>query len=1028
MRAILLACLLLCVCCSILSAQERTIRGKVTDANREALIGVNIQVKNTTKGTVTEIDGSYELEGVAPTDVLVVTYTGMLRQELRVGNRTTIDVIMNEDANQLDEVIVVGYGTTRRRDVMSSISSVSAEEVSRMPVASIDQAIQGRAAGVQVIKNTGAPGGGVSIRVRGTGSINGNQEPLYVIDGVPINNTFSGSTTPAGANFNYGGQAGNEVINGLAGINFDDIESIEILKDAASASIYGARAANGVVLITTKRGQVGRSQVSINSYFGFQNLARRYDLLNAQQFAAVVNEAQVRAGALDPVFIRDTPFDTDWQNEIFRTAPMVNTSLSFSGGSDKTQYLVSLSYFNQQGIVINSGFDRVGFRTNLDHKISDRFKVGTNLFLSYSNSQRLRNTGGPNVQDDFNGNAVFGPSVIASALTASPLIPVFDPNTGFYAADTLNSIKNPVALARELDLNSYSLRALGNFFAELELIKGLRFRTNLGADIRDENEEFFFGETPGVGGSGRLQRRSFRELIWLSENYLTYNTKLGESHSIELLGGASFQKSVNDGYTIGLGSIIGTQVTNLSASNDILAPYSDPDNTWAMVSYFTRARYDFQNKYYFSGTMRVDGSSRFGPNRQYGFFPSGSLGWRVSEEAFFGNLKSTINELKVRGSYGLTGNDQIPPFGWRASAVQLNTNYIGQIGTVPISIQNEDYSWESTVQLDVGVDIGLFEDRFGVVVDYYKKTARDLLLFVPLPQTTGFGAALSNIGSIENRGWEFGLTGRLIDTRDFSWSGNFNITFNKNEVLELVGGQDVTSGSFGYANVARVGLPISFQLFRLEETVDPVTGNRRVRDLNGNGIRDAGDIEIVGSPLPKHFGGFSNNFRYKNFDANLFFQWSYGNLIINNTRSFIQNDGKSTINRIGTNLSTEALNRWQREGDVTNFPAIDYTNNQNVVNGLSAAGVPTDQNLEDGSYLRLKNLTIGYTLPKTLLTKWGMSSARIYFTANNLLTFTRYSGYDPEVNHNTLTNLAVGYDDGTYPQARVFLFGFNVNL
>jgi TonB-dependent starch-binding outer membrane protein SusC len=1000
---------------------QRSLSGSVADEQGEPLIGVAVSVLGKNRGTVTNADGRFTIQ-VSARDVVKFSYLAMKDQEIIISDQAELEVVMeSSDGSNLNEVVVVGYGVTRKKDNITSIATIKSDDLQKTPVASLDQALQGRAAGVQVTKGTGAPGGAVSIRIRGTGSINGNQEPLYVIDGVPINNTFSGSTTPAGAGANYGGFAGNEVINGMAGINMDDIESIEILKDAAAGSIYGARAANGVVLVTTKRGKEGRSQVNFSSYYGLQNMNRRYDLLNAQEFAAVVNEGLIRSGAPNAPFYRETPNNTNWQDEIFQTAPIFNSTISFSGGSKKTQYLASLSYFKQEGIVLNSGFDRFSYRTNVDHNVNNRLKLGTNIMFSYTINQRLRNSGGANVQDDFNGNAVFGPSVIASALVANPTLPVYFPN-GTYAEDSLNAIRNPVALAQELDLKSFGIRAIGNVFAELEIVKGLRFRTNIGTDVRDENEEFFFGATPGVGNSGRLQRRSFRELIWLNENYFSYDLNIKRNRFNFLLGNST-QRSTNDGYTIGLGSVIGGQVSDFSASNDIQRPYSDGDNDWAIVSYFTRLKYDFDEKYYFSATVRSDGSSRFGPNRKYGFFPSASLGYRLNKDFNLG----AINEFKLRVSYGLTGNDQIPPFGWRASAVQLPTRYIGQNGTIPLTIQNEDYSWESSGQFNAGVDISVWQDRLNFTVEYYNKRSYDLLLFIPLPKTTGFDAVLSNVGSMQNQGIEGLIDGTLIRRKNFRWNANFNIAFNRNKILKLVNGDDVTTGAYGYSNVAREGQEISFQLFQLEETVDPLTGNLRIKDLNGNGVRD--DIQIVGSPLPDFFGGFTNNIYWKNWDCSVFFQGVYGNLIINNTRGFVQDVGKSQINRIGTNLSADALGRWVNEGDVATFPGIDYTNSDAVSQGaLPASGVPTDQNLEDGSFLRLKNFQIGYTLPTKTAQKYRLNGLRLYLTANNLLTFTRYSGYDPEVNHNANTNVGIGFDEGTYPQFRSLLFGFNLTL
>jgi TonB-dependent starch-binding outer membrane protein SusC len=1005
-------------------AQTLTVSGKVTDTQKSPMPGLNVVIKGTTKGTITDADGNYSIT-CNLNDVLVFSFVGYQPNEQGVMGRSTINVVMKEDQQELGEVVVLGYNTEQSvRNLSTSVSVISADDIQKIPVASLDQAIQGRAAGVQVIKNTGAPGGGVSVRIRGTASINGNQEPLYVIDGVPINNTFSGSTSPPGTS--AGGRAGNEVINGMAGINTEDIESITILKDAASASIYGARAANGVVVITTKRGRTGNQTFNFDFYYGLQSLGKKYDLLNADQFAAVVNEGISRLQPPNPVFIKDTPYDTDWQDEIFQVAPQLRAALSTSGGNEKIQYFVSASYLAQEGIVINSGFDRFSYRTNLDYKINDKIKVGTNLTLSYSNNLRLRNNGGANVQDTFNGNSTFGPSIIGSALVYSPLVPVYRPDGSGFASDSLSATQNPVALAKIGEISNSGIRTIGNIFVDLQLLKGLTFRTLWGADIRDENETALLAPAPGAptASGGSLTKRSFRELIWNTSNVFTYKPDFPKTkHSLTTQAGFELTSSKNDGYWVGVAGITVQGYETLGAGTRVITPYSDGDNSWGMQSYFGRFFYNFDNRYSVTGAARLDGSSRFGRNRQYGLFPSASASWTISNEKFF-PASRLFSELKVRTSYGITGNDQIPPFGWRAAAQLLPTNYIGYNGIVPISIQNENYSWESTAQLDIGLDVRVL-DRFNFTFDYYNRQTSGLLLFVQLPRVSGFPDAIKNVGRLENTGFEFALTGDVMKGRNFTWTSSFNISFNEVRSVDV----NHNAGIFGYSHIARPEQPISIQLYQLEKTVDPLTGNRRVKDLNENGRRDEGDLRVVGSPFPKHIGGFTNNFLYKNFELSLFFQWSYGNKLINNTRGMIQDVGKSNISRIGTNLSTEALGRWTKPGDVASFPGINYGNNADVSSGLSAAGVPTDQNLEDGSYLRLKNVNLSYNLPSAWLKKHKLTSARFYLTLNNLLTFTRYSGFDPEVNHSgAFTNIGVGIDDGTYPQARVFLLGVNVGL
>jgi len=1021
LRYLLSSALFFFICITSFS-QAITVTGKVTDIQKAVVPGLNVVVKGTSRGTITDADGSYTIV-CELRDKLIFSFIGYKPVEEEVMGRLIINVVMREDQQELSEVVVLGYNTEQsRRDLTTSVSVISAEDILKIPVASLDQAIQGRAAGVQVIKNTGAPGGGVSVRVRGTASFTGNQEPLYVVDGIAINNTFSGTTGPPGSN--SGSRAGNEVVNGMAGINSDDIESITILKDAASTSIYGARAANGVVVITTKRGKSNRQTFNFDFYYGLQSLGKRYDLLNATQFASVVNEGMARSQPAVPSFIKETPYDTDWQNEIFQVAPQLQASISTSGGNEKIQYFVSSSYFKQEGIVINSGFDRFSYRTNLDYKINDKIKVGTNLAMTFSNNLRLRNNGGANVQDNFNGNSAFGPSVIGSALVYSPLIPVYKPDGSGFASDSLSAFQNPVAIARVGEIKNSGIRVLGNIFAEFQLLKGLSFRTVWGADVRDENETNLIAPAPGSpsASGGTLTKRSFRELLWNTNNLLTYKPSFSNSkHSLSAQAGFEMSSSKNDGYWTSLAGITVLGFTTFGASTRVLTPYSDADNSWGMRSYFGRAFYDFDKRYFATVSARVDGSSRFGPDRKFAFFPSASLGWLVSSEKFF-PANRIISDLKLRTSYGITGNDQIPPFDWRASGRFASTNYIGYNGALPNSIQNERYSWEQTAQLDVGLDVRLL-DRFNLTVDYYNRQTSDLLIGVPLPRTTGFGGALRNVGSMENRGIEFAISGNVLKTNSLTWTSSFNISFNQVKSIDA----SFNSGLFGYSHIARPGQPIAIQLYQLEKTVDPATGFRRIKDLNENGRRDEGDLTVVGSPFPVHIGGFTNNFSYKNFELSVFFQWSYGNMLINNTRGFIQGVGKSNISRIGTNLSTEALGRWTKPGDIAAFPGIDYTNA--TLANLSDAGVPTDQNLEDGSYLRLKNVSLSYNLPSAWLKNKKLNSFRFYMTMNNLLTFTKYSGFDPEVNHSgAFTNIGVGIDDGTYPQARTFIMGVNIGL
>ncbi len=1010
--------------------QTYVVTGTVYDQSRQPLPGVNILLKGTSKGTISDIDGKYSLE-VSSDGVLVFSFIGFITQEEKIQGRSTIYVLLKEDKTELQavEVVDIGYGTQQSRDLTTSISSVRATDLEKTPVPSLDQALQGRMAGVQVFKNTGAPGGAVSVRIRGTASVFAGQEPLYIVDGVPINNSMTGSTSPPGQN--TGGQTGNEVINGLAGINMDDIEKIDVLKDAAAASIYGARAANGVVLITTKRGRKGTPTLSLNILSGAQAMTNRYELLNAQQYAAAVNEGLIRLGGSSATnFITETPYNTDWQDAIFQVAPMFSATAQIAGGSDRIGYMVSGGYFKQEGIIINSEFDRLSYRTNLDYEASDRVKVGSSLMFSLTNNVRLRNNGGANVQDNFNGNSIFGPSILGTALVKNPNQPIFRPDGPGFFQDSLTAIANPVALAEQSDIRSQGLRIIASTFLEYKISKRLTFQTRVGLDMRDENETYYQEAAPNSPTGASLVKRSFRERIFTTENFLTYSgASENSNHSYNFLLGVSTQNSENEGFWVGTADLASPDLREINGGSRLLPQYSDGDFTWGMLSFLSRAIYDFKKKYYITLTIRTDGSSRFGPDRQFGFFPGVSGAWRVSQENFYSS--NVLTDFKIRGSFGLAGNDQIPPFEWRARGDNLAVRYLGQIGVVPISIRNEGFSWETNISTNIGFDLDFFNGRVGLVLDMYQRKTEGMLLPVPLPRTTGFFSATKNVGDMVNRGLEFMVTARVLQRGQFAWNASYNMAFNRNEVLNLVSVSEITSGNFGFSHVAREGLPIgSIQLYQLEDTVDPETGRRRLKDLNGNGVRDGGDITIVGNALPLHTGGFTNNFTYGRFDGSVFFNWSYGNDLINNTRGFVQDVGKSTINAVGTNLSTEALRRWTRPGDVANFPGIDYSNSDVVSPGsLPAGGVPTDQNLEDGSFLRLRAIQIGYNLPRDKAERAKLSSVRFNLTINNLLTLTRYSGYDPEVSHNFGTNIAPGIDSGTYPNnPKTITFGVNIGL
>ena len=990
------------LCFTLVNAQEIKISGKVIGENAESLPGVSVKLKGSAGGTQTKADGVYSLTVPSPQSILVFSYLGYSTQEIVVGGRNIINIDLKEDKTKLDEVIVVGYGTQRRRDVTGAVSSIKINDIKDLQITSIDQALQGKAAGVQVVNNTGAPGSFVQIRIRGTNSLSGSNEPLYIVDGVPINNTLTGSY-----------QAGNDQINGMAGLNPADIESIDILKDASTASIYGARAANGVVLITTKRGRPGSSDVSFSLNSGVQQQNRRYDMLNSQQYAIMANELRASLNPNSPPAFSQLPtVNTNWQDEVFQTGLFNNANLAFTGGTEKLTYAVTGGLFDQKGTMINSAFKRYSLRSNVDINLSPKLKIGTNLFFSRSANNRLRNDGGPNFQDSFNGNNVFGPNVLSSALVYNPAISVFNVD-GTYAIDSIASNSNPVALAKEANLVSRNSRIIGNFFGNYQIANNFKFRTNFGIDVRTENEDFFFPPNPAALGSGRASSRSFNENLYVFENTFNYNKLFDETHQVDVLAGFTVQESNRRS---GLATAAGLTNAQVQTVYGPLTAGSSGITGNGIISYISRAQYNFKEKYFATFSARVDASSRFGSANKYAFFPAGSVGWIVSDENFLKDSKA-INFFKIRASYGLTGNQEIGDFSF-LGRIGLNSPYLGASGAQASNIEDNNYGWETTAQSNIGFDAAILNSRATLSVDYYLKKTRDLILDIPLPRTTGFGSRPGNVGDLQNSGVEFLLNTVNLKNK-FKWNTSFNISFNRNKILKLVNGQDIFQGSFGYSNIAREGEQLSFFLYQVEDKVNPATGKMVRKDINSDGQINDNDRSIVGSPLPVHFGGITNTFAYKNFDLNVFFQWSFGNKIYNQTREFIEGYGDGFYNS-----TTSALRRWKKPGDITDVPYIGRDN--------GATGYASDRFLEDGSYLRLKNLSFGYNLKPATLKRFGAKTARLAVSAQNLLTFTNYSGYDPEVNAFTgngqFNNIAQGFDNGSFPQAKTLVLSLNLNF
>jgi TonB-linked SusC/RagA family outer membrane protein len=1018
--------------------QNVPVSGRVTDAKGEALPGVTVLVKGTTTGTSTGADGSFSLS-VPENSTLVFSSIGYKNQELAItGATSTIAIRMSDDAQSLNEVVVVGYGTQTRQDLSTSVASVGSAALARQPVAGFDQALQGQAPGVQVTAPSGAPGAGINVRVRGNASLSLNGSPLYVIDGVPVLPDYQQEIA-----------VGNQRLNPLNTINPNDIESIDVLKDGAAAAIYGVRAANGVVVITTKRGKVGQAQVSLNVYYGKQYLRKKLDVLNSAQFAQQYNEtvANFNAQQSDPNNIQAIPFpnlnnlppyDTDWQDEVYRPASLQNYQLSISGGTEKTRYYVAGGYFNQQGISQNSGFDRFNFKINLEQTVSDRFRLGTNLNLS-----RTHNNG--SVRSEL---ALGNSGTVLGALSQIPTVPVRNPD-GTYGVNPLNQSDNPVGDLLETSNQAIVYQAIGNVFGEFDILKNLRVRSSLGLDFRTQTENQFISRNyPGTTNADASTRGSARtatnqQVIWLLENTLTYNPTLGDRHHLTLLAGQSMQAS--NRFTSGAETrgFVSNAVPYLNFGASVVGIPGSYNDEWALLSYFGRANYDFDGKYLFSASLRADGTSRFTDKYRFGYFPAVSAAWRISKESFFPQ-SGAISDLKLRASFGANGNQEIYAY-QRFSRYSGGRNYQGGGSTIvggitQTDIGNNDLRWETTYQYNGGLDLSLLDNRLTFTFDIYDKQTKDLLLAVPIPQSTGVDnlSVTQNIGKIQNRGIEIGLVTTNVQAKDngFGWTTNFNVSGNRNKILDL--GQQVneqgasTPRNIIYSNsISQVGQPLgAFYGYTTQGIVQsnaegqnlpsqngskPLAGDIRFADLNGDGVINDADRSIIGNPNPKLFAGVTNNFSYKGVEVSVFFQGSFGNDIYNQTRQIIESQSDPL------NQSTRVLNHWTPTNTNTDIPR-PVRNDPNGNNRFSNRWV------EDGSYVRLKNLTVAYNFPTTLTKHAAIQNLRLYVTGQNLITWTNYLGYDPEVSADPFSSTAFGRDYGVYPQSRTYTIGLNANF
>jgi TonB-dependent starch-binding outer membrane protein SusC len=987
MRKVLLAVMLsLIASTGYLHAQQKSVSGTViSGSDNQPIPGANIQIKGTTVGTVTDIDGSFTIQVPNNDAVLIFTYIGYLSQEVVVGTRSSINITLREDVKQLGEVIIVGYGEQDRKTLTSAISSVSSKDIENLPMPSPDQMMQGRAAGVLVSSNSGIPGGGMFVRVRGTTSINANNDPLYVVDGIPI---VSGNLSAVGL--------GGSTANAMADINPADIESMEILKDASATAIYGARAANGVVLITTKRGKSQKARVTIGAYHGVQSAWRKPDLVDGSTFEMLRNEAAVNNGG-QPIYPNPSQaISTNYADFVFRDAPITNFDVSVTGGNDQIRYLASASDFNQDGIVAPSSFTRRTGRLNLDAFVSDKLKIGTSILYSRNIRNRVNN-------DDNIAGALGGTHFFPSNL------PPYQPD-GSYTKFSI--FENPIAVINENDITMVTNRVLATVYGEYEFFPGLTLRSNFSVDYNNVKEDTYINTLLNAGAAVNGQATSIVSVNdnWIQENVLNYQTNFDGGHSLSVLLGTTLQQSTFE-RTSATGQQFPSNDFKRIASAAVQTSSSD-GSIWGIASLFTRINYSLQNKYLLTLNVRRDGSSRFGTANRWGTFPSAAVGWRISEEDFF-NKSQFVSDLKLRSSYGVTGNQNgINDFQsrglWAGGA-----NYAITPGTEPSQLANPDLKWERTAQFNIGVDFAMFSDRLNVSFDYYNKQTTDLLLAVPIPRASGFSSIFQNFGEMENKGFELSIAGNLVNRQDFTWDVNFNVAQNRNNIKKLAQAIPVYN-----RDIIRMeeGIPMYSFWMHKQLGVNPETGDPIWETKDPNRPFDPNiDRFIVGDAWPDFFGGLTNTFRYKNFDAMIFFQYSYGNDQLFWNKFFQEHGGTRN-----TNFLSSQLDRWQQPGDITMVPRMTNAN--------YAANLRPSRFVEDGSYLRLKNLSIGYTLPASLASKLGMTSARVYISGQNVLTFTNYSGMDPEVNSTASTATTQGVDFYAMPQPRVFMGGFNITF
>jgi len=981
--------------------QGITVTGTVTE-NGTPMPGVNVVVKGTLIGQVTDTNGRYTITVPNSDAVLIFSFIGYMTQEFTVDNQTTINVSMAEDAAQIEEVVVVGYGTMRRSDMTGSVISVSADKLTAFPTMSTTHALQGRASGVQITSLNGAPGATDRIRIRGSSSLTAGNDPLWVVDG------FAGGMVPQP----------------------EDIESIEILKDASAAAIYGSRAANGVILVTTKRGKGGSARVELNSSYGIETISKKIEMLNASEYGQLMNEIDKNAGIASPRFENWASLGegTDWQDLIFRQGYRQNHQLSVSAGNDQLKSYTSLNYYDTDGIIINSNYKRFAASTNLEYNVKNRLKIGTSLRYTRSIDNSVitqEGSGGPSTS-----------GVISTALRFEPTTPLYrEDGVTYTVSQAGDALDNAYAVAKERIDERINDRFQGNVSGELKIFKGLTFTTKLNIyltnDRRGQYSPTTINEGRSVSGMGIIS--TWKNTGITNENYFNYKIAVN-NHRLDVMAGYSWQKQQNTDWNMNVQTFSTDQFLYWNMGSGTLRQSSNSGfNEWVIASFYGRLNYSFNDKYILTFTGRYDGSSRLGANAKWGFAPSGAFAWNIHNEQFM-EAFNFLSQLKFRASYGAVGNTDISTYSSMARlqtvTTSINEQWMNGVRPNPANVANKDLAWEYTKSTNIGLDFGFFRNRLNINVDYYIKKTTDLLFAFPLPQYTGFSTATSNIADMENKGFELNINTVNFVKKDFYWATDFTFSTNKNKVVNLPVSRDIgilTNRKPGHitdfteTHILKEGLPVGSFYGYIFDGINPADGSIILRDIAGRdadnnlvmgpdgNVRPGDDRTVIGNPEPNFIFGFNNTFSYKNFDLNIFFQGVVGNDMYNFTRMEAEwLNGK-------TNQMKTVLKRWKQPGDITDFPKASNTNSASSMSRW----------IEKGTYARLQNLALGYNIQLAAFQNIGIERFRLYVSGQNLLTFTNYSGFDPEVGYAN-NNTTEGCDYGSYPRTRTVTFGLQL--